>query len=272
MTTKSRSQSATAHVSDSDELFLVAALAAVLSLLALAFFYRRGDLLLWGDAVAHLNIARRLFDSMRPGSDQLGPVWLPLPHLLIAPFVVNDQLWRTGLGGPLPSMAAYVLGVAGIFRLVRARASRAGAWLAAAIYALNPSLVYMQATAMTESIFLAALIWSVVYFDDFLRGLGDGTASAIPTALPAWRALERCGLCLAAAIFTRYDGWILAFVIGVGAVSAVMLHLAAGGPQAGGPHTPPAARPANGGTARGGAASATSSGRTERSRPRSRAT
>jgi Dolichyl-phosphate-mannose-protein mannosyltransferase len=217
MTKAHRRHNVAARNSEREELYVVAALAALLSLAAFVFFYLRGDVLLWGDAVAHLNIARRLFDSIRPGTDQLGSVWLPLPHLLIAPFVVNDWLWRTGIGGSIPSMAAYVLGVAGVFRLVRARASRAGAWLAAAIFALNPSLVYMQSTAMTESIFLAALVWSVVYFDDFLRGLGDEAAP-----LPAWRALERCGLCLAAAIFTRYDGWIFAFVVGVCAVLAAL--------------------------------------------------
>ena len=211
------------------ELLVVAALAVLVSLTAFLFFYREGDLPLWGDAVAHINIARRLYDSMRPGSDQLGSVWLPLPHLLIAPFVASQWMWRTGVGGSIPSMAAYVLGVAGLFRLVRARASHArpstpktgalgtpfGAWLAAAIYGLNPSLLYMQSTAMTETIFLAALIWSIVHFDDFLRGLDEGDAKL------ASHAIERCGVALAAAIFTRYDGWFLAFVVGLCAVTAV---------------------------------------------------
>lgn len=208
-----------------DECILVSALAFIVSVFVFAWFYRRGDILLYGDAVAHINIARRFFDARDPGWDQLGSVWLPLPHLLVAPFVANDWLWRTGIGGSIPSMFAYVLGVAGIYRLVRARASRAGAALAAAIYGLNPSLLYMQSTAMTESIFLAAIIWSVVYFDDFLRGLGSesGTRSANAT-LPAAgaRAIERCGCCLAAAIFTRYDGWIFAFVVGVCAVIAAL--------------------------------------------------
>src|SRR6266540_2288253 len=229
MSANSRSEYDAARLAKRDELLLVSALAALLSLLAFLFFYRHGDILLWGDAVAHLNIARRLFDSPRPGSDQLGSVWLPLPHLLIAPFVANQWLWRTGVGGSIPSMAAYILGVAGVFRLVRARspqqakgglagdpgASRAGAWLAAAIYGLNPSLLYMQSTAMTESIFLAALVWSVVYFDDFLRGLDHGDVSL------ASRGIERCGIALAAAIFTRYDGWFLAFVVALCAVTAV---------------------------------------------------
>jgi hypothetical protein len=237
-----------------DECFLVSALAFIVSVLAFSWFYRRGDILLYGDAVAHINIARRLTDARNAGWDQIGSVWLPLPHLLVAPFVANDWLWRTGIGGSIPSMAAYIFGVVGIYRLVRARASRAGAALAAAIYGLNPSLLYMQSTAMTESIFLAALIWAVVYFDDFIRALAEsGNADGCPrfraaflaaltweskthesstrpganagtAALPAAgaRAIERCGCCLAAAIFTRYDGWIFAFVVGVCAVLAAL--------------------------------------------------
>jgi hypothetical protein len=105
------------------ELTLVSGLAFLLSVGIFAWFYRLGDILLYGDAVAHLNIARRLTDARNPGWEQLGTVWLPLPHLLVAPFVANDWLWRTGVGGSIPSMLAYVLGVVGIYRLVRARAS-----------------------------------------------------------------------------------------------------------------------------------------------------
>ena len=206
------------------ELAFVSALAFMLSLVAFVWFYRRGDILLWGDAVAHINIARRLSDARNPGWGQIGTVWLPLPHLLVAPFVANDWLWRSGIGGSIPSMLAYVLGVAGVYRLVRARAAASAASMAAAIYALNPSMLYMQSTAMTESIFLAAVIWSVVYFDEFLRGLFPGPIGA---TIPAWRAIERCGLCLAAAIFTRYDGWIIAFIVGLCAVFTVIRWLLA---------------------------------------------
>jgi hypothetical protein len=215
---------------DHGEIVLVSAVAFLVSLAAFAWFYRRGDILLYGDAVAHLNIARRLSDARNPGWDQIGTVWLPLPHLLVAPFVAFDGLWRTGIGGSIPSMLAYVLGVAGIFRLVRARTSAASAWLSAVIYAFNPSMLYMQATAMTESIYLAAIIWSLVYFDDFLRGL-FGDAPGTTPAISAWRAIERCGMCLAAAIFTRYDGWIVAFVVGICAMLAATRWLALRPPQ-----------------------------------------
>ena len=53
------------------------------------YYFQRGDVLLYGDAVAHLNIARRVFDSKTPGLLQLGTVWLPLPHLLMIPFLLS---------------------------------------------------------------------------------------------------------------------------------------------------------------------------------------
>lgn len=129
------------------------------------------------------------------------------------PFVVNDWMWRTGVGGSIPSMIAYVLGVAGIFRLLGFAAGRQSAYLGAAIYGLNPNLLYMQATAMTESIFLAAMIWAVLYLYEFVRALGS-YGKDFSVEVPPDRSLEKCALCLAAAILTRYDGWILAAAAG----------------------------------------------------------
>ncbi len=197
--------------------------ACVASLACFYWFFWQGELLLYGDAVAHINIARRVFDSRTPGVERLGTVWLPLPHLVSVPFIVNDWMWRSGVGGSIPSMIAYVFAVVGIFRLVRGRASRLAAWLAAGLLGLNPNLLYMQSTAMTESIFLATMIWAVVYFDEFVRDLcqADFSLTSEPQ-LPATKALERCGIVLAAAMLTRYDGWVLAFVIGCAAVAIVL--------------------------------------------------
>lgn len=196
--------------------WITAALAACASAVAFLYYFYRGETMLYGDAVAHINIARRVLDSREPGLAQLGTVWLPFPHLAQAMFVWITPLWTSGIGGSLPSMVAYVVGVVGIFRLLRARTTLYTAWIGAGIYGLSPSLLYMQTTAMTESIFLAAMIWSVFYADEFRRGLfppSDGRMKAARIA--AWRALERCGLCLGAAIMTRYDGWIFAAVVGV---------------------------------------------------------
>src|SRR5438067_11572598 len=96
------------------ERFLVGQLAAVVSISSFFYYLRHGDLLLYGDAVAHINIARRVFDSRTPGLLQLGTVWLPLPHLLMLPFVVSRWMWQTGIGAPIPSLFAYVLVVTAI--------------------------------------------------------------------------------------------------------------------------------------------------------------
>jgi hypothetical protein len=187
------------------EVRLLAWLATCVSVLSFLFYYQRGETLLYGDAVAHINIARRVFDSKTPGLLQLGTVWLPLPHLLMIPFLISGEMWRGGAGGSIPSMVAYVFGVIGMFRLVRAilsrndqpdGAPRVAAWIAAFVYAANPNLIYMQTTAMGESVYLAFFIWAVVYFGESMRG--DS------------KALTKCGLCLAAACLTRYDGWFLA--------------------------------------------------------------
>src|SRR6201986_5333706 len=98
---------------------LLSAIAGAVSIVALICYYRSGLILLYGDAVAHINIARRLFDSRTPGLLQLGTVWLPLPHLVMVSFRLSDWMWMTGIGGWIPSMAAYVLGTLGVFRLVR---------------------------------------------------------------------------------------------------------------------------------------------------------
>ena len=189
---------------DSD-IVLLAWLATSASILTFLVYLKNGEVLLYGDAVAHINIARRVFDSKTPGLLQLGTVWLPLPHLLMIPFLISQNMWRSGAGGSIPSMIAYVFGVVGMFRLTRCALSganppdavaRVSAWIAALIYAANPNLMYMQSTAMGETVYLAFFIWAVVYFCEWVHGN------------PA--ALTRCGLCLAGACLTRYDGWFLA--------------------------------------------------------------
>ena len=186
------------------------------SIAALLWYYAHQQILLYGDAVAHVNIARRVLDNRSWLSSffQLGTVWLPLPHILMLPFVWNKALWMSGIAASIASMVAYVAGALGIFRLVSARAPRVAAYLAAAIYALNPNLLYMQTTAMNEPLFLAFFIWAIVYFDEWLRGLSTTPAAASNARRPE-RALEGCGMALAGGAATRYDGWFFGAIMGV---------------------------------------------------------
>ena len=96
-----------------EETLPIATGALLLALVALFVSVARGYLLLYGDAVAHLGIARRIVDSRNPGLGQLGGVWLPLPHLLMLPFIHKMEWWQNGLAGAWPSLLSYILGVIG---------------------------------------------------------------------------------------------------------------------------------------------------------------
>jgi hypothetical protein len=186
-----------------EETFPVALAALLLALLALLVCFPRGYLLLYGDAVAHLGIARRILDSHNPGLVQLGGVWLPLPHLLMLPFVQQMGWWQNGLAGAWPSLLCYIAGVAGFYRLTRYLLLPRWAVVATAFYALNPNLLYLSTTAMTEPLFLALLIWTTLLTVECLEAVRAGRDAVVA------RRLLLLGIFILAAVYTRYDGWIL---------------------------------------------------------------
>jgi hypothetical protein len=178
----------------------------VASAIAICWSWRHGAMLNYGDAVAHLHIARRVFDSHRPGFTQLGSVWLPLPHLLMIPFVAVYGWWANGIAGTIPSAWAYLAGSAGIYRLARNWLQPAPAALALAFFAANPNLLYLQTTAMTEPLFLCEMIWAAVWLVDWDLNLDTNPARSN-------RLLWPIALVLIAAVYTRYDGWVMTFVV-----------------------------------------------------------
>lgn len=163
---------------------------AALGSLAAAWFFSRGYVLYYGDAEAHLDIARRVLDSRTPGYEQIGTVWLPLPHLLMMPFVGNDYLWRTGLAGTIPAVFCFALAGVALFATIRRLFdSTAAAVCATALFALNPNVLYLSSVPMTEPVLFASL-FGLLYF--VVRGSAVGA-----------------GLCAVAACLTRYEGWVL---------------------------------------------------------------
>ena len=183
------------------EYWTVGILLGIAGVAALWLFYSRNEILLSGDAVAHINIARRVFDSRAPGLLQLGSVWLPLPHLLTLPFVISGRMWQSGIGGSVVSVVSYVVAGLGLFRLL-ALWSRVAAWIGTLFFAANPNLLFVQTTALNEPLYLAAFVWSLVFFTQASGALARGE--------PAGAWLEKGAITLAAAILTRYDGWFLA--------------------------------------------------------------
>jgi len=161
------------------------------------YFYRTGATLYYGDAEAHLNIARRIIDSRTPGWSQLGTTWLPLPHLLMIPFVRRHELWKTGLAGAIP--AAMAMTLAGVFlfaALRRVFSSAVAATAGTAVFLLNPNTLYLGSIPMSEPYFYAAF-FAVLYFT--VR-FGD---------TKGWGALTGAAIAVCAASLTRYEGWFL---------------------------------------------------------------
>lgn len=170
---------------------------ACLSAAAVWFFAARHYILYYGDAEAHLNIARRVVDSQTPGYLQLGSPWLPLPHALMLPLVGRDWLWRGGLAGAIPSALCFVL--AGTFLFAATRrifAATAPAVVATALFALNPNVLYLASIPMSESVFFACEM-ALLYFSVRFR------------ETQGWGALAGAGLACCAATLSRYDGWFL---------------------------------------------------------------
>jgi len=175
----------------------VAMLALAEGVYAASHYHRLGLTLTHYDARGHLVVARRIFDSITPGWQQIGAVWLPLPHLLNAIPVQIDMLYRTGASGVAISIASFGLLAYSAARLVM---SSTGSGLAAAVAGLlvvsNPNLLYLQSTPMTEPLLIALITISVALLMSWL--------SSAPSEAPSpWVV----GVSFALACLTRYEAW-----------------------------------------------------------------
>ena len=172
----------------------LAVTAAILGAIV-AIYYHHLDLTLSHyDARAHLIVARRIFDSLTPGWRQIGAVWLPLPHLLNALPVQFDPFYRSGASAVMMSIAAFSVATAAIGWMVATiTGSRGAAILGACVFALNPNVLYLQATPMTEPLLLGLLLPAVAM-------------------LMTWCSSDRPGPFLVGSVFalaclTRYEAW-----------------------------------------------------------------
>jgi hypothetical protein len=169
----------------------------ITSIGAFWYFFQTHQIILYGDAYAHMLITRRIFDNATSGLAQLGGVWLPLPHLVMLPFIWNDYLWRTGLAGTIPSMICYLIASVYLFLAARrlTKDSRAS-FVGTLLFMLNPNVLYLQTTALSEIVLIATLTASSYYF-------------------LAWAQEDKLNYLILAAFSTflatlaRYDGWIL---------------------------------------------------------------
>jgi hypothetical protein len=171
------------------------ALLAVWSAATAWFVYAHGWTFYYGDAEAHWDIARQILDSQTPGYDQIGTVWLPLPHLLLLPLARVDAWWRNGLAAAIPSALAFVAAGGFLFAGVRRLFdSAAPAAAAAALFATNPNILYLQAVPMTEALFWASLM-ALLYFTVRFR------------QTRGWGVVAGAGVACCLGTLTRYEAW-----------------------------------------------------------------
>lgn len=170
----------------------------VLSALSIGFwifYYSNGFTLSYNDARSHLNVSRRVVDSLQPGLAQIGSVWLPLQHVLQLPLIWIWPLYQTGLAGSVVSMLAFVGGGLLMYRLGRnLELSIAGSVVASLVFAVNQNMLFLQTTPMTEPLMVFTLLLSTYYFAKWTK---DGRTDT----------LVLCGLGTFLATLTRYDGW-----------------------------------------------------------------
>ncbi len=187
-----------------------------ISIISFLVFYFSGNKNLADyDAIARLNIARKIIDSLTPGFAQLGGIWLPFPQVLFLPFIWNKFLWHSGLAGAIPSMIAFIISAVFLYKTVYIiTKNRFGGILAWFVYVTNINILFLQTMAMSESFFLFTLVM-IVYF------------------LTKWAKTKNILHLLYAAVFvilttlTRYEGYALfgAATLSVGAVSAAIYSL-----------------------------------------------
>jgi hypothetical protein len=186
------------HLTDE---WLIVLIAVALSIAFFAWYDAHGLTIAFNDARSREMIARRVVMSRTPGLAQLGATWLPLPFMLMVPLIWSDTLFSDGIAGSLPSMLAYVVAAVYMYRMARLVSSSRGAgWVAAGVVMVNPSLLYMQSTPMSESCSLSAYVVAMYY------ALRLAQSNHAPDVV-------KCAAAVAAGTLVRYENWVLAFAI-----------------------------------------------------------
>ena len=129
------------------------------------------------DARGHLVVARRIVDSLTPGWQQIGAVWLPLPHLLNAlPVQIDRVLSDRRVGGR--DLDRVVCARRRRDRLDRRRAHRiavARPRPRRSCSCVNPNVLYLQSTPMTEPLLLGLTLAAVAMLVEWCVGGGSGS-------------------------------------------------------------------------------------------------
>jgi hypothetical protein len=174
-------------------LFGVASLA--IGAVAAIHYSRLGLALTHYDARAHLVVARRILDSLTPGWQQIGAVWLPLPHVLNMLPVQVDAWYRSGASAITISVLSMAVAAWALTRLlVVTTGSAVAAAAGIALLFLNPNVLYLQSTPMTEPLLIATCLLALVFTVEWVT-----EGAPLPPRRPGWAIVAAC--------MTRYEAW-----------------------------------------------------------------
>lgn len=181
------------------QLLLIGLLATLISVSASTYFFQHNQILLYNDARSHLDISRRVTDSLTPGIMQIGSVWLPLYQILMLPLIQINFLWHTGLAGTIISSLAFIIAAIFLYKLLKLLTNSAFiSSVGTLLFCLNPNLLYLQSVPLDEMLAVSGMIVSL-YF------------------LNAWSKTKYIPSLVIAAFFgllatlTRYELWFLVF-------------------------------------------------------------
>lgn len=225
---------------------VLSALGLGIGTIAALFYARQGLTLSHYDAKAHLVVARRVLDSLTPEYSQIGAVWLPLPHVLNLVPVQIEAFYRTGASAVAFSVLAFAVACYAIARIVlRLTGSRVAATLGVALFALDPDVLYLQSTPMTEPLLFGLTLLAVALVYDWVETqAGFSTEWGLPAvrlrslespdelrrdlaeaerrreARAIARSRAKAGWALVAACLTRYEAWfVTAAAVGLSAAA-----------------------------------------------------
>jgi hypothetical protein len=190
---------------------LLLALATLVVGTSAAIHYNRLELsLAHYDARAHLVVARRVLDSLTPGWQQIGAVWLPLPHVLNMVPVQIDAWYRSGASAIAISIASLGIASWALARIVvSVTRSIAAAMAGVALLVGNANVLYLQSTPMTEPLLIATCMLALAACIDWIE-----RGAPMPPRLPGWAIVAAC--------MTRYEAWPISAAL-IGLTGATLL-------------------------------------------------
>ncbi|RJR15150.1 hypothetical protein C4579_02950 [Candidatus Microgenomates bacterium] len=185
------------RVSEITVLKWVIGISLIVSVVSWFITYSQSLVLVYNDAMSHLNIARMVIDNIQPGLVQLGGVWLPVPHLFSLTLVWSDWAYYSGFAASFYSMLGFVATVASLYlAVVLLTKSIPAGIIAAFVVLLNANMLYLQSTPLTEVTYVALFSLSVLTFVYFLKT--QNSMFLLPLGFLGFLQ-----------VLTRYDGWMV---------------------------------------------------------------